>query len=225
MLKAPLSSCQATPVPAATSVAWLDQVADLIAIYEDRINVCVLRREADLEVERFAQSVLGSVEVERILRLPSEQLSVQALLGDNAQHPDAPPFVEEIRWLARLYEDLTGAQEVGIRLASSHQPLCPRFHVDRVGVRLVCTYCGPGTEFLSHTDVDRRWLGHRADEQTGGESGLYRAPRDVQRMRPFDIGLLKGEAWPGNVGRGIVHRSPAVPTSAARRVFVSIEAV
>lgn len=103
MLQAPLSSRQAAPVPAATSVAWVDQVADLIVIYEDRINV--------------------------------------------------------------------------------------------------------------------------ADEQTGGESGRYRAPRDVQRMRPFDIGLLKGEAWPGNVGRGIVHRSPAVPTSAARRVFVSIEGV
>lgn len=222
MLQAHLSSHQAAPL-APTSISRVDQVADLVVIYEEAINVCVLHREADRAVERFARSVLGTSELERTLRLPSGRLDAQALLGEHAQHPDSLPFIEEIRWLARLYEDLTGAEEVGIRLASSHQPLCPRFHVDRIGVRMVCTYCGAGTEFIDHEDVDRRWLGRSADGQAEEACGLYRTPHAVQRMQPFDIGLLKGEAWPGNEGRGIVHRSPAVPPSAARRVFVSIE--
>ncbi|MFL1466676.1 DUF1826 domain-containing protein [Marinobacter sp. HN1S83] len=32
---------------------------------------------------------------------------------------------------------------------------------------------------------------------------------DIERLATGAIGLLKGEAWEGNEGRGLVHRSPA----------------
>jgi hypothetical protein len=223
MLKSPPGRHQDAPRPAATSVSRVDQVADLVAIFEDSLNVCVLRRDPALAVERFVRSVLCAADRERTLRIKSEQLDAEALLAGQAGHPDAPAFVEDVRFLAQVYEDLSGAEEIGLRLVSSHQPLCPRFHVDRVGVRLICTYSGPGTEFLCQEDVDRRWLGHRADGRPDEASGLLRTPDAVQRMQPFDIGLLKGEAWPGNHGRGAVHRSPPVAPSDTRRVFVTIE--
>lgn len=223
MLQAPLVRHQDECRTPATSVSRVDQVADLAAIFEESLNVCVLRRDTALAVERFVRSVLCAADRERTLRIGSEQIDAEALLEGQAEHPDAPAFVEDVRFLAQVYEDLTGAEELGLRLVSSHQPLCPRFHVDRVGVRLICTYSGPGTEFLCQKDADRRWLGHRADGRPDEASGLLRTPDAVQRMQPFDLGLLKGEAWPGNQGRGAVHRSPSVASSATRRVFVTIE--
>ena len=223
MLQPALGPPQGATRPPATSVSRIDQVADLVAIYEDSRNVCVLRRDPVLAVERFVRSVLRKEDRERTLRIRSEQIDAKELLAGQAEHPDAAAFVQEVRFLAQVYEDLLGAQELGLRLVSSRQPPCPRFHVDRVGVRLICTYCGPGTEFLCHEDVDRRWLGHRADGRPDEARGLLRTPDAVQRMRPFDIGLLKGETWPGNQGRGVVHRSPPVALSDLRRVFVTIE--
>ncbi|TVR65616.1 MAG: DUF1826 domain-containing protein [Candidatus Competibacteraceae bacterium] len=38
------------------------------------------------------------------------------------------------------------------------------------------------------------------------------------------IALLKGEAWPGNAGHGLIHRSPAVPAGEGPRVLVAIDA-
>jgi hypothetical protein len=35
--------------------------------------------------------------------------------------------------------------------------------------------------------------------------------------------LLKGDAWPGNEGRGAVHRSPAVRGNDAKRVLLAID--
>jgi hypothetical protein len=52
------------------------------------------------------------------------------------------------------------ADQVGFRLLSLSHPMCPGFHVDRVNLRLVYTYAGPGTEWLEHHSVNRQWLGN-----------------------------------------------------------------
>ncbi|WP_433927203.1 DUF1826 domain-containing protein [Sorangium cellulosum] len=44
----------------------------------------------------------------------------------------------------------------------------------------------------------------------------------LQRMAPFDVGLLKGEVSPGNQDRGAVHRSPP---GTSPRVVVTLDAL
>jgi hypothetical protein len=36
---------------------------------------------------------------------------------------------------------------------------------------------------------------------------------EPSRFEPFGVGILKGDAYPGNAGRGLVHRSPAIAGS------------
>ena len=83
-----------------------------------------------------------------------------------------------------------------------------RFHVDRVGVRMLVTYTGPGTQWLPHEHVDRRWLGSAGQDRPDEENGLMKSGAEVQQVNPFDVVLLKGEAWPGAERFGAVHRSP-----------------
>ena len=40
--------------------------------------------------------------------------------------------------------------------------MCPRWHVDRVGLRLLSTWVGPATEWLNEDFADRRQLGSAA---------------------------------------------------------------
>ncbi|MEF8706149.1 MAG: DUF1826 domain-containing protein [Candidatus Accumulibacter sp. UW27] len=44
-----------------------------------------------------------------------------------------------------------------MRLDVVRQAMCPRLHVDRVGIRLLCTYRCPGTEWVESAAVDRRF--------------------------------------------------------------------
>jgi hypothetical protein len=37
--------------------------------------------------------------------------------------------------------------------------------------------------------------------------------------------LMKGERWPGNAGRGVIHRSPALSTPHRVRIVAAIDAV
>ena len=58
-----------------------------------------------------------------------------------------------------MFADLTAAERLGVRLARLDEPMCPRFHVDHVGVRLLTTYCGVGAEWLPPDQVDRCFPG------------------------------------------------------------------
>jgi hypothetical protein len=101
--------------------------------------------------------------------------------------------------------------------------MCGRFHADRVGLRLICSYAGPGTEWLDEPDIDRSKLGPGLGGLPDEVTGLLLPGARVRRLERFAVGLLKGEHWPGNEGRGVVHRSPQIKGTELRRVLFRIE--
>ena len=42
---------------------------------------------------------------------------------------------------------------------------------------------------------------------------------DVQQLSQGDVALLKGEAWLGNEGKGLIHRSPQLYDQASRLIL------
>jgi hypothetical protein len=128
----------------------------------------------------------------------------------------------DVQFWAQVLVDLTGCDSIGVRLALMTRAMCPRFHVDKVALRLVMTYQGPGTELVSSDHVDRRHLGHVAGDSADEVGGLLLTPDCVRRACAFDVVLLKGEAWPDNQGLGAVHRSPAI-TGALPRLVMTLD--
>lgn len=131
-------------------------------------------------------------------------------------------LADDLRLLAEMLGDLLDAPSIGLRLEVIRQAMCPRLHVDRVGIRMLCTYRGAGTEWVEERDVDRRFLGAGAGGLPDDASGLLRAGYRIESIPPYTVALLKGTLWQGNAGRGIVHRSPAVPYPP--RVLVALDA-
>lgn len=211
-----VSGLELAPLPEhRTSVRTVEDIAGLSALYEDGLSVITLPRRLD-------DGVLE--EVGALLSLPSFRLLTSASPADGAA-----PLVDELRGFPRLaaelhfwtevLAELTGCASVGVRLARVEAAMCPRFHVDRVLVRVVSTYAGLGTEFLAGEDADRRWLGHAARGASDETSGLLRGGAVIRQARTGDVVLLKGEAWPGNTGRGAIHRSPRASHLAPRLVM------
>jgi hypothetical protein len=88
---------------------------------------------------------------------------------------------------------------------------------------MICTWQGPATEWLEHEDVDRRTLGRHGNQVLAGHPEFAHAHARVRRLSAFDVGLMKGEAWPGNAGRGLVHRSP--DPVGEPRVMITLDAL
>src|SRR5690606_9784866 len=95
-----------------------------------------------------------------------------------------------------------------------------RFHVDYHALRLVCTYAGPGTEWVARDDVDRRKLAARHLELEAAHRAAGIRPTDVRRLAPGDVLLMKGKGWPG--AHGPVHRSPPVEAAGQRRLVLTL---
>ena len=107
-------------------------------------------------------------------------------------------------------------KRAGIRLMALDKAMCPKFHVDRVPCRLICTYQGKGTEWLPHSSVDRSKLGRGACGLADDESGLYQDSKQINQLSKGDVALLKGENWFGNENAGLVHRSPTLLSGDSR---------
>ena len=71
---------------------------------------------------------------------------------------------------------------------------------------VLCTYRGPGTEWVDDAYIDRRFLGAGANGQPDASSGLRLPGHRIESIDPFHVALLKGSLWQGNAGRGIGDR-------------------
>lgn len=201
---------------ASTGVRVVREVADLSVAFAPDVQIVVLRRPLDAELADEAERLSQQAGFRLLRRERTEDLGQSGLAH---ALPAYPALARDVAYWAEVLGELGGADEMGIRLARLDQAMCPRFHVDRVTLRAVCTYWGAGTEYVAHSHVDRRWLGAAAGALRDEETGLLRSPHAVRAARPGDLVLLKGEAFPGNQGRGAVHRSPAASPAAPRLVL------
>ena len=199
-----------------SSVRHAATVADLAAVFDSSANVVLLPRRLASGVKADAERTAA----QKGFRLvESVEVSAQGAIAPPGMLAALPALAADVVYWVEAFAELTGANLVGVRLARLDTAMCPRFHTDRVTLRCVTTYLGPGTEVLAEQDIDHSWLGHAAKGRADECSGLMRQGAQVVRAATGDVVLLKGEAWPGNAGRGAVHRSPAQSANEARLVL------
>lgn len=104
-------------------------------------------------------------------------------------------------------------QPLAVRLDVVANDGCRLFHVDRLVARWICTYRGPGTEWLPDTAVDRSCM----------ECGNNHHVLDwgaVRRLERGWVAALKGKLWSQQGHAGLVHRSPPASPAQPRILLV-----
>jgi hypothetical protein len=107
--------------------------------------------------------------------------------------------------LACRFAAILGASRLRVRLEVVVDDACRRFHLDRVTARLLCTYCGPGTEC-----------------GPAGPSSSSGAPTSVRQLAPGSAAILRGALWPGE-RTGLLHRSPPIAGTGETRLLLAID--
>lgn len=212
------------PTPCSREV---HEPAGLASLVETPVQMVTWDRPTDPRVVRFARDVLAQEPFEMCQSLSRDAIGSFDPLPEFAQAADpeaASRFVEDVRFLAGLFVELTSTRTFGLRLVCLDEAMCPRFHTDFILVRLLFTYCGTGTEWLADADVDRRYLGKGNGGLPDAESGLLRPGAVVREVPEQTLALLKGAAWPGNEKKGAIHRSPSLGEG-EQRVLLSLDVV
>lgn len=196
-----------------------EEISTLPRIFEDDINIAIMRRRLPGEIQ---DGVKAQLQTERALSFSWLGPTGDALRTELVQQLHAPDacddLIEDIVTLADAMACLFDTDTVGLRLRRLESAMCPRFHCDKLPVRLVTTYHGLGSEWLPEWAVNRQGLGAPGL----GKPDIISDPSAVQRLGVGDLALLKGSGWIGNEEHGLVHRSPN-PPAGSRRLLLTLD--
>lgn len=121
-------------------------------------------------------------------------------------------LVADIARLVTCFAEVARSHSVRLRLDLVTEDGCRRWHRDCVPLRLVCTYRGPGTQW-----VPPAW----------GDAVIAQPDADASQALAFDTGdvaLFKGCGWPGQThDGGIVHRSPRIAGTGLTRLVLVLD--
>lgn len=112
-------------------------------------------------------------------------------------------LASDIDALAMMAGRILGARYVRLRLEAAMSVTCPKFHLDNVPARLLCTYRGSGTEYVSETGLED--------------------PRRYRQVPTGAVGLFRGGQWPSEERCGLLHRSPMAAEGEHARLLLVID--
>jgi len=194
----------------------------LTEIYQPGVRLTCWQRTPGTKAMRYVNWLTERGHLLPLRLVATPEALTEHLQNDLPNHPDRASFIADIVYLTEMFTCLFDMEEVGLRLSLLTQAMCPRFHVDRIGARMVCTYSGQGTEWLPNEAIDRTKLGRGSQGLTDDQSGLYPLEITPNQVDTGDVVIMKGDAWPDHEGQGLVHRSPACSPDEPR-LFVSMD--
>jgi len=189
-------------------------------ILNPEVNLSLWQRPHHVEISQELSTLMtsDSLEIRCSTSLESFDNDLNEMLTQQGFNPSKfPNWRTDLQKLADCYFGVSGQHEFTLRLETTNKDGCRRFHVDRTRLRLLCTYHGPGTEWLANEQVDRSAL------NSGGLNNDMIRFGEPSQFAPFWVGILKGKMYPGNSARGLVHRSPQIEGSGQTRLLFSLD--
>ena len=190
------------------SIVWPNQV-----LVESRSQINAITSYLDNildDLTSFVHIFNDAIDSDRLYNLLDQHLPDGPMAGQKKI------FMDDILRLATLFQETTKSGEIKIQLEIVTTDKCSLFHADYYRQRLLCTYLGPGTHWLDHSNVDRSALGK------GNNNSIVRDETAINRANTFDVLILKGQDF-GEGELAVVHRSPPIMRHNKRRVLLKID--
>lgn len=183
----------------------------LMEIARPELNLAIWDRRTTAPVNRYLSRLTahGSfvVTAEGDIGAVLDAVAAQLPIGV------VPDFMLDVQTLSVAFAAIARTGDaVRLRLEATVEQTCPRWHADAVGLRLLCTYRGPGTEFLP--------LAGGAATARGLEPEAA-APCPRARIPTGAIAILKGELHAP--GMGCIHRSPPAAATGKPRLLLCLD--
>ena len=194
---------------ATTKVTFVDEIGGLVHCFDGNTAGVIWRRR----MQRGMQSWLDTLPVDQLptgrIVLPVSQVrSAVTELMNISEMPDCAErklLLDDICLLAHEFDELFAPAYLRLRFDVVTTNKCPKFHIDHVAARLLCTYRGVGTEY-SFLDDQKR-------------------PAEIFTTPNCAAIVLRGAKWPTDRANNLVHRSPEINDVNETRLLLVIDLV
>ena len=194
---------------ATAKVAFVDEIAELARLFDGNTAGVIWRRR----MQEGMQSWLDSLPVDQLptgrIVLPVVKVrSAVTELMNISEMPECSErqlLLDDICYLANEFNELFAPAYLRLRFDVVTTNKCPKFHIDHVSARLLCTYRGAGTEY-SFLDDQKR-------------------PAEKFSTPNCAAIVLRGTKWPTDCANNLVHRSPEINDENETRLLLVIDPV
>ena len=190
-------------------VAYVDEVEGLIQLFDGNTAGVIWRRRVHKRMQSWLDTLpADQLPTGRIVLPVSQVRSAVTELMNISEMPDCAErklLLDDICLLAHEFNELFAPAYLRLRFDVVTTNKCPKFHIDHVAARLLCTYRGVGTEY-SFLDDQKR-------------------PAEIFTTPNCAAIVLRGAKWPTDRANNLVHRSPEINDVNETRLLFVIDPV
>ena len=117
-------------------------------------------------------------------------------------------LARDIGALSKLFGSIAGTKHPRVRLERVEDDGCALFHADTLEMRLLCTYAGPGTEWLDCDNLRREQLGTQGRTLEEANDAIVIDPANIRSIAAWHVAVFSGRARES--AQALVHRSAPV---------------
>ena len=194
---------------ATAKVAFVDEIDGLVRLFDGNTAGVIWRRCMQEGMQSWLDALpVAQLPTGRIVLPVSKVRSAITELMNISEMPDCAErqlLLDDICLLAHKSSEIFASAYLRLRFDVVTTNKCPKFHIDHVAARLLCTYRGAGTEY-SFLDDQKR-------------------PAEIFATPNCAAIVLRGTEWPTDCANNLVHRSPEINDGNETRFLLVIDPV
>jgi len=183
-------------------------------IHQNDINIAIYHRDVSVLEKEIDSLLTRDIQLDSCGNIDTILNEVSKVI----EQEEYQLILQDIRNLLELFKETTNAKRFRLLLATINSNMCRKFHMDVNDLRMLCTYSGPGTLWLTEDNVDRKALEAYRDNQS-----IVIDDNHIQQVETGSVLMLKGTIYPKEGTKGAVHRSPTIEESGERRLLLRID--
>ena len=198
-------------------------------IWTKGINLCIWQRENKPYWHAAIETILTnprSLALDLTAPTPTEvaeQLCSFLGVDSHAAKFSLTSFGTDVANLTLIFATVSGVKHPRVRLTREEDGGCVLFHPDTPSLRMICTYAGPGTQWLENDNVRRQELGSRGRSHEAATNAAVIDPACIRTISTGHVVLFKGQLWPGEEENALIHRSPPVHSRGDYRILLRVD--
>ena len=127
-------------------------------------------------------------------------------------------ILKDIENLLTHFREITNTTTVRLLLSVVKTNMCRKFHTDVNDLRMLCTYKGSGTLWLTEDNVNRKELNAYSDNEA-----IVNNPEEIRQVQTGAVIILKGSKYKNGTTQAVVHRSPTIESKNEKRLLLRID--
>ncbi|TCI94145.1 DUF1826 domain-containing protein [Tenacibaculum sp. M341] len=183
-------------------------------IHEKNVNITIWNRA----IHEFEEEINTLLNADIHLNLSGNKEIILSKMKEVISVDKFPIIFKDIEYLLSLFKEVTNASSFRFLLGTVQTNMCRKFHADANDLRLLCTYEGLGTLWLTDDNINKEALKNRA-----GNDMIVVDESKIKEAETGSVIILKGTKYPENNENAVVHKSPMIEHHIEKRLLFRID--